>query len=329
MSAAALPSAQERQESEALPAPRGIWRDFWRRFRRNRLAVISVFIIGAMFVAGIFTEELAPYCHTRQDLRAVEQTPSLAHPLGTDNLGRDLLSRIIWGARTAVIVSVSVVSLNLLIGLPLGAAAGYFGGKVDTVIMRAADFLFAFPEFLFLLFIAATIRPSVVAFIQGTGAAFGLKRGVNCAADYVAFGDFVVVVFALAFVGWPSMARLVRGLFLTLRERDFVQAAQAIGARDRHIIFRHVLPNALPPIIISASLMMGGAILFETSLSFLGIGIQPPNASWGSTILDNYTFWRTRPWMILVPGTVVGVVVWAFNFLGEGLNEALNPKSGN
>ena len=312
-----------------LPAPRGYWRDFWRRFSRNRLAVLSVGIVGMMFVFGIFTEQLAPYCHTRQDLAAVEQGPSLAHPLGTDELGRDLLSRIIWGARTAVIVSVSVVSLNVMIGLPLGAIAGFFGGKVDTLIMRVADFLFAFPEFLFLLFIAATIRPSVVGFIKTVGTDMGLKRGVGCAADYVSFGDFVVVVAALAFVGWPGLARLVRGMFLSLREREFVEAARAMGAKDLHIVFRHVLPNALPAIIVAVSLGMGGAILAETTLSFIGIGIQPPNASWGTTILDNYTFWRTRPWMILVPGGVVATVVWAFNFLGEGLNEALNPKSSN
>ncbi|MEP7198737.1 MAG: ABC transporter permease, partial [Chloroflexota bacterium] len=268
-----------------LPPARGYWREVWRRFRRNRRAVVSVFVIAVMFVMGIFTEELAPYCHTTQNLRAVAQDPSLAHPLGTDDLGRDLLSRIIWGARTAVIVSLTVISLELLVGLPLGAVAGYFGGKVDTAIMRVADFLFAFPSFLFLLFIAATIRPSVIEFIKGIGSGLGLKRGVNCAADYVAFGDFAVVIGALAFIGWPGLARLVRGLFLSLREREFIESARATGVKDRGIIFRHLLPNALPAIIVSVSLGMGGAILAETSLSFLGIGIQPPNASWGNLIL--------------------------------------------
>jgi peptide/nickel transport system permease protein len=145
----------------------------------------------------------------------------------------------------------------------------------------------------------------------------------------VAFGDFIVVIFALSFIGWPGLARLVRSLVLTLRERDYVEAARAMGAKPWHIMFRHVLPNALPAIIVSLSLTMGGAILAETSLSFIGIGIQPPNASWGNTLSDNYTFWRTQTWMVIAPGVVIATVIGAFSFLGDGLNEALNPKSSN
>jgi ABC-type dipeptide/oligopeptide/nickel transport system permease subunit len=328
MKSVALKSADD-HASIALVKPRGFWREFWRRFRRNRLAVIGVVIIAGMFTFGIFTEELSPYCHTRQDLAATQQFPSLAHPLGTDLVGRDLLSRLVWGARTAVIVSVSVVLLHLAIGLPLGLAAGYFGGWVETVIMRVADLLFAFPELLFILFIAATIRPSVLEFIKSVGSDMGLKRGVNCAADYVNFGDFIVVIAALSFIGWPGLARLVRGMVLSLREREFVEAARAMGARDWEIMLRHVLPNALPAIIISASLTMGGAILAESSLSFIGIGIQPPNASWGNILSDNYAFWRTQTWMVIAPGAVIASVIAAFSFIGDGLNEALNPKSGN
>lgn len=310
----------------ALTKPRGYWQDFWRRFRKNRRAVFSLLIVGGLFFTGIFTEALAPYCHTAQNLRAVAQDPTLAHPLGTDELGRDLLSRVIWGARTAVIVSVAVVTLNVVIGLFFGSLAGYYGGRIDMIVSRVSDFLMAFPDFLFVLFIAATLRPSVVEAIKAFGASMGWKRGVNCAADYVAFGDFIVVIGALAFVGWPGFARLVRSLFLQLREREFVDAARSVGVSDWRIIVRHVLPNALPAIIVSISLGMGGAIMAETGLSFIGIGIQPPNASWGSLINDNYTFWRTRPWLILVPGAVLTIVVLAYNFLGEGLNEALNPK---
>ena len=308
---------------------RGVWRDFWRRFSRNRLALVSVVIIAVMFIFGIFTEQLSPYCHTRQDLANVEQGPSLAHWLGTDRVGRDLVSRLVWGARTAVIVSLSVTVLHLTIGVSLGLAAGYFGGLVESLIMRTADLLFAFPELLFILFIAATIRVPLLDFIKTTGSSMGLRRGVNCAADYVNFGDFIVVIAALSFIGWPGLARLVRGMVLSLREREFVEAARAMGARDWQIMLRHVLPNALPAIIVSASLTMGSAILAESSLSFLGIGIQPPNASWGNTLSDNYTFWRTQTWMVLAPGAVIATVSAAFSFLGDGLNEALNPKSGN
>jgi peptide/nickel transport system permease protein len=312
-----------------LPKPRGYWREIWRRFSRNRLAVLGLLVIIGMYIFAIFTEELSPYCHTRQDLTATEQGPSLAHWLGTDRLGRDLVSRLVWGSRTAVIVSASVVFLHLIIALPLGLAAGYFGGIVDSLIMRLADFLFGFPEFLFILFVAATIRPSIVQFITTTGAEMGLKRGVNCAADYVNFGDFFVVIAALSFIGWPGLARLVRSLVLSLREREYVEAARAMGASSFQIMFRHVLPNALPAIIVSASITMGGAILTESSLSFLGVGIQPPNASWGSLLSDNYTFWRTQTWMVIAPGVVIASVIAAFSFLGDGLNEALNPKSGN
>lgn len=315
------------ETSAAIAKPRGYWHDVWRRFRQNRRAVISAVIIAGLFFTGIFTEALAPYCHTKQDLGAVEKAPSLAHPLGTDELGRDLLSRIIWGARTAVIVSVSVVSLNVMIGLFFGSLAGYFGGIVDTVVSRFSDFLMAFPDFLFVLFIAATLRPSIVAGIKALGSEMGLKRALNCGADYVAFGDFFVVIGALAFVGWPGFARLVRSLFLQMREREFVDAARSIGAPDWRIIARHILPNALPAIVVSISLGMGGAIMAETGLSFLGVGLQPPNASWGLLINDNYAFWRTRPWMILVPGMVLTIIVLAYNFLGEGLNEAFNPKT--
>ena len=327
MSAAALKPADQ-TASAALPKPRGYWRDFWRRFSRNRLAVMSVMVIAAMFTFAIFTEELSPYCHTKQDLTATEQGPSLAHWLGTDRLGRDLTSRLVWGSRTAVIVSLSVVTLHLAIGLPLGLAAGYFGGKVDTLIMRLADFLFAFPEFLFILFIAATIRPSVLEFIKGLGSSLGLKRGVNCALDYVNFSDFIVVIAALSFIGWPGLARLVRGLVLSVRERDYVVAARALGTKDWQIMFRHVLPNVLPAIIVAVSVTMGGAILTESTLSYIGIGIQPPNASWGSTLSDNVTFWRTQTWMVIAPGAVIAIVTAAFSFLGDGLNEALNPRAG-
>jgi peptide/nickel transport system permease protein len=319
----------DRSAAAEMPKARGYWRDFWRRFSRNKMAVVSVLIVGAMFFTGIFTEELSPYCHTKQDLRAVEQWPSLAHPLGTDRVGRDLLSRMIWGARTASIVSVATIVLQLAIALPLGLAAGYFGGKVDTVISRLGDFLLAFPEFLFILFFAATIRPSVLEGIKSVGSGLGLQRGVNCAADYVAFADFIVVIFALSFIGWPGLARLVRGMVLSLREREYVEAARAMGAKDWQIMLKHVFPNALPAIIVSISFAMGGAILAETTLSFIGIGIQPPNASWGNTLNDNYTFWRTQTWMVLAPGAVIATVIAAFSFLGDGLNEALNPKSSN
>jgi len=295
--------------------------EFWRRFFRNRLAAAGLIVVILMFFTGAFAPYLAPYSHRAQNLQAVNQPPSLAHPLGTDELGRDLLSRIIWGARTACLVAVIVVSLGLSIGVVMGSLAGYYGGWVDTLVMRVGDFLFAFPGMLFVLFIAATIKPSVLAWVKRVEGPLGLA---GLARSGIV--DYLVVIFALSLVGWPGMARLVRGQFLSLREQEFVVAARAAGASPGRIIFRHILPNALPPVIVAVSVGMGGVILSEASLSFLGIGIQPPNPSWGAMIHDNYLFWRTRPHMIIVPGGVLAAVIFAFNFLGDGLNEALNPQ---
>jgi ABC-type dipeptide/oligopeptide/nickel transport system permease subunit len=187
--------------------------------------------------------------------------------------------------------------------------------------MRVGDFLFAFPGMLFVLFVAATIKPSVIAWVKRVEGSLGLEGLARSGMV-----DYLVVILALSLVGWPGMARLVRGQFLSLKEQEFVEAARAIGASPWRVIFRHILPNALPPVIVAVSLGMGGVILSEASLSFLGIGIQPPNASWGTMIRHNYLFWRTRPHMIIVPGGVLAAVVFAFNFLGDGLNEALNPQ---
>jgi len=315
------------EEEWKRPSP---WLDFLRRLSRNRLATLGLGIVLLMLLVGIFGPWLAPYSYRAQNLYFANRPPSLAHPLGTDALGRDVLSRIIWGARTALIVSTIVVALRLPVGILLGSLAGYFGGLVDTIIMRVGDFLFAFPGLLFVLFIAATIKPSVVRWVKGVEKIEWVRRleslvGMQDMArkGYV---DYIVVILALSLVGWPGMARLVRGQFLSLKEREFVEAARAVGASSWRIITRHILPNALPPVIVAVSLGMGGIILSEASLSFIGIGIQPPNASWGSMIADNYMFWRTRPHMVIVPGLVLATLIFAFNFLGDGLNDALNPQ---
>jgi len=280
------------------------------------LAVAGLVVILAMYFTAAFAPYLAPYPYTQQNLDAVEQPPSWAHPLGTDELGRDLLSRIIWGARSAAFISITVTAINLPLGLLMGALAGYLGGMVDLIIMRICDFLFAFPGLLFVFFIAVTIEPSIVAWAKAIGLEGLAKSG------YV---NYLVVIFALSIVGWPGLARLVRGQILSLKEKEFVEGARAIGASSWHIIVRHLLPNAMPPVIVSISMGMGGIILSEAVLSFLGIGLQPPNPSWGALIYNNYHYWRTRPHMIIAPGLVLAVVIFAFNFLGDGLNEALSP----
>lgn len=305
-------------QSELLERRRR-WREFWRRFSRNRLAVVGLILVSLMFFTGIFAPWLAPYSYTEQNLDAVEQMPSLAHPLGTDELGRDQLSRIIWGARTAVIVAPSATFVGVALGLLMGALAGYFGGLVEAVIMRLADILFAFPGLLFALLVAATLQPGIEGWLKTIEPLQGFVKA--------GYAEFLVVIIALSVVGWPGMARLVRGQILSLKEAEFVEAARAVGASPWRILWRHILPNAMAPVVVAISMRMGGAILAETTLSFLGIGIRPPTASWGAMIYDNYTFWRSpaAPVLLWLPGLIVGSLVFAFNFLGDGLNDALNP----
>jgi len=295
---------------------RSQWGELWRRLRRNRSSVMGLIIAALMYVTALFAPWLAPYGYDEQNLDAVEQPPSRAYPLGTDEVGRDLLSRIIWGTRSAAFVSITVTLVNLALGVPLGTLAGYFHGWVDTLIMRLADILFAFPGLLFVFFIAATIKPSILAWVKAIGLIDLARSG------YV---DYLVVIVALGLVGWPGLARLVRGQILSLKEQEFIVGARAIGASTGRIMFRHLLPNALPPLIVAISMSVGGIILSESTLSLLGIGLQPPNPSWGAMIYSNYRYWRTRPHLVIVPGLVLAAVVFAFNFLGDGLNEALNP----
>jgi len=307
---------QQTSLGEAKIKGRSQWGELWRRLRRNRSAVMGLIIAALMYVTALFAPWLAPYGYDEQNLDAVEQPPSWAYPLGTDEVGRDLLSRIIWGTRSAAFVSITVTLVNLAMGVPLGTVAGYFRGWVDTLIMRLADILFAFPGLLFVLFIAATIKPSIVAWVKAVGLVDLARSG------YV---DYLVVIVALGLVGWPGLARLVRGQILSLKEQEFIVGARAIGASTWRIMFRHLLPNALPPLIVAISMGIGGIILSESTLSLLGIGLQPPNPSWGAMIYGNYIYWRTRPHLVIVPGLVLAAVVFAFNFLGDGLNEALNP----
>jgi ABC-type dipeptide/oligopeptide/nickel transport system permease subunit len=295
---------------------RSQWGELWRRLRRNRSSVMGLIIAALMYVTALVAPWLAPYGYDEQNLDAVEQPPSRAYPLGTDEVGRDLLSRIIWGTRSAAFVSITVTLVNVALGVPLGTLAGYFHGWVDTLIMRLADILFAFPGLLFVFFIAATIKPSILAWVKAIGLIDLARSG------YV---DYLVVIVALGLVGWPGLARLVRGQILSLKEQEFIVGARAIGASTGRIMFRHLLPNALPPLIVAISMSIGGIILSESTLSLLGIGLQPPNPSWGAMIYSNYRYWRTRPHLVIVPGLVLAAVVFAFNFLGDGLNEALNP----
>jgi ABC-type dipeptide/oligopeptide/nickel transport system permease subunit len=291
------------------------------RILRNPPATLGALVIVAMVLLAILAPFLAPYPYDLQNLSAARNAPSPTHWLGTDDLGRDMLSRIIWGARSAVFVIVMVTALDFALGIPLGAAAGYLGGWVDTVIMRAADILFAFPGLLFVFFIAATIKPGILNWAKSTGLGDLARSG---------YLDYGVVIIALGVIGWAGLARLIRAQVMAIKEREYVISAQAIGQRTWQVIWRHVLPNAFPPIIVAMSMGMGDIALSEGYLSYLGIGLQPPAPSWGNILSENAgRYWRTFPdmiWLVLIPGLVLATVVFAFNFFGDGLNEALNPE---
>ena len=292
-----------------------------RRIARNLPALLGAAVIFWMVLTAIFAPVIARYPYDQTNLNAVEQAPSAAHWLGTDGLGRDMFSRVVWGARSAVFVIVLTSLLSLSLGLSLGAAAGYFGGWIDTLIMRMADILFAFPGLLFVFFIAATIKPGILAWAKSVGLDALARTG---------YLDYAVVIIALGIVGWAGLARLVRAQVLTIKEREYVISALAIGVPTWKVIFRHILPNSIAPIVVALSMGMGDIALSEGYLSYLGIGLQPPAPSWGNILADNAgRYWRTFPqmiWLVLIPGLVLATVVFAFNFLGDGLNEALNPE---
>lgn len=290
---------------------------------RQRAAMVGLMIVAGLFVVAALAPWLAPYHYRTQNLEEANQPPSLYHWMGTDELGRDVYSRIIWGSRTSVFVLVTALAIGTPLGIVLGGLSGYFGGKVDGLIMRLADLMFAFPDILFVFFIAATLQPRIARLVSGIQLA-GFDGRAFARAGYL---DYLVVVVAIAFVGWAGLARLVRGQFLSLSRREFVEAARAMGASSWRIVFRHLLPNAMPPVVVALSMGAGGIILAEASLSFLGIGINPPNPSWGAMIIDNYGFYRTRPYLVWAPGIVLAMVIFAFNFLGDGLNEVLNPRT--
>jgi len=276
---------------------RGIGRDFARRLLRNRLAAAGGAVILFFFLVSALPGLFASHEPNRIDIVNILRPPSSAHPLGTDDLGRDVLARVVYGARVSLKVGFVAVGIATALGLLVGLLSGFYGGWVDAVLMRFVDMMLCFPTFFLILSVIAFLEPS----IWNIMAVIGLT-------------------------GWMGVARLVRAETLSLKERDFVAAARAQGAGDGRIIFRHVLPNTLAPILVAATLGVAGAILTESALSFLGIGVQPPTPSWGNILTagkDNIEFaW----WLSLFPGLAILVTVLGYNLLGEGIRDAADPR---
>lgn len=269
----------------------------WLALRRNRLALAGATVVALLVVLGSVGSWIAPYDPLAQNLARSLEGPSADHWFGTDSFGRDILSRVLYGARISLLVGVASQTIAFSLGVLLGVVSGYYGGRIEAVIMRFADVTLAFPTLLLLIAITAAFQPGLT-----------------------------VVFVAIGVVGWAGMARLVRSQVLVVRELDFVQAARALGMSDLRLLARHVLPNSLAPAIIAVTLGMASAILLEAALSFIGLGAQPPTPSWGSMISDGRDFLRTAPWISVFPGLAIGLVVLGFNLFGDGLRDAMDPR---
>jgi peptide/nickel transport system permease protein len=270
---------------------------FWSRLQRNRMAMAGLTLVLGLFAVALLAPWLAPYDPTLINLKEVLAPPSSAHLLGSDTLGRDVLSRIIYGARISLLVGFVAVGIATLIGMLVGALAGFYGGLVDAVLMRLVDLMLCFPTLFLILAVIAVLGPSIWNIMAVIGV-----------------------------TGWMGVARLVRAEFLSLKEREFIMAARALGASDARLIWRHLLPNALTPVMVSATLGVAGAILTESALSFLGLGVQAPTPSWGNILTMGKDNIEIAWWLSVFPGLAILVTVMSYNLLGEGIREAIDPR---
>ncbi|WP_180363875.1 MULTISPECIES: ABC transporter permease [Atopobiaceae] len=296
-------ASAQAEDLSAAPA-RTLWGDAWKRLRKNKLAIFGAIWIIFMILVALTADLWVPQTlgsPTEADSTTMAQmsrlAPSAEHPFGTDTLGRDVLCRVIYGARISLAVGVLATAISTLIGLVMGALAAYYGGIWDTIIMRLADIFLAFPYTLFVIAMLAVIGS-------------GIQN----------------VFIAIGILGWPSIARVFRSAILSVKENDYVDAARAMGASDFRIIARHIFPNSVASIVVYATMNIGGAILTESALSYLGMGVVPPDPSWGIMIQDGQTYLATQPWLMLMPGLAILTTVLAFTLLGDGLRDALDVK---
>ena len=296
---------------------RSLWQDAWYRLLRNKAAVLGMIIVVLFLVVAATVPLMTQFGWLRDPIQQTtgnyvlepaftgSQYSNPAFPLGTDQLGRDILSRLIWSTQISMLVGFVPVAIIFLVGVTVGLSAGYFGGWTDQVLMRITDVIYAFPDLLFLFIIMATLRNTAIGDIQG---------------------GLLLIFVAIAIVNWVGLARLVRGQVLALKEREFIEAARAIGAPPKRIMARHLFPNILAPVIVSVAFGIPNAMLAEAVLSFFGIGIKPPTPSWGVMINEGFVVFSTTAWPVLLPALCISVVMLAFTFLGDGLRDALDPR---
>jgi peptide/nickel transport system permease protein len=289
----AVPVRMEQRTSQ-----RSQWSMAFERFRAHRPAVAGVVVLGTLALLSAAAPLISPYDPDKISLLLIYDPPSLAHPFGTDDLGRDLATRILYGGRVSLAIGLLAVTVAVSIGTLVGVIAGYYGRWIDSLLMRFVDMMYSFPR-LFLLILFGVIFK-------------GMTIGV--------------IILVLGLLSWMTTSRLVRASFLSLKNREFVEAARCIGARDRRIIVRHILPNSIAPIIVAATLGVAAAIIAESTLSFLGLGIQPPTSSWGNMLNHATTDMDKAPWIAIFPGLFIFLAVVSINFIGDGLRDALDPR---
>jgi oligopeptide transport system permease protein len=278
-------------------ATSSLWRDAWRRLLRNKLAVAGGITVALLCFVAIFADVLAPKSYAKADFGNIYQFPSRQFPLGTDQLGRDVLSRMIYGARVSMLVGLGSQVIVVLLGVPLGAIAGYVGGRTDILMTRFIDVMYAFPQLLFVILIMSML---------GAG--------------------LINIFIALGLTGWVGIARQTRAQVLTLKEKEFVEGARALGARGWRVLLRHILPSALTPIVVSVTFGIPQAIFTEAALSFIGVGINPPTPSWGQMVGENQQFLRSYWYLCVFPSIAIAVTMLSFTFFGDGVRDALDPK---
>ncbi|GAB4562313.1 MAG: ABC transporter permease [Anaerolineae bacterium] len=279
----------------------------WRQFTRHRMAVIGLIVVAVLALASIVGPMVSPYDPYRSNFSERYQPPSLQHPMGTDDLGRDMLTRILQGGRISLSIGVMAMTLALIIGTLVGAIAGFYGGKIDNLLMRFTDLMLSLPQLFVLILMTILLRSINIPLLQAGGGVFA-------------------IVFVIALLSWMTVARLVRGSFLALREKEFVEAARALGISNTRIMFRHILPNAMSPVIVAGTLRVASSIITESGLSFLGFGVQPPTPTWGNMLKNAQDeMMRGNLWMAIFPGLMIFITVIAINYIGDGLRDALDP----
>lgn len=292
------PVAKDLEGAEAIVRPSvTYWQDAWRRLKQNRLAMVGLWVIVIITLIAVFGPMLSPYSYSDQSLFDQNMYISKEHWLGTDDLGRDLLTRIMYGARISLTVGFVASFINLTVGVVYGGISGYYGGHIDNIMMRIVEILSGIPLLLYVILLMVVLKP-------------GLQN----------------ILIALGLVYWLGMARIVRGQILSLKEQDYVLAARTIGADNARIIYKHLIPNAMGPIIVTATLNIPQAIFTEAFLSFIGLGVNAPMASWGVLANDALPSFRAYPWQLFFPAIAISITMLAFNFLGDGLRDALDPK---